>query len=346
MQDAHHVQWQLTDVRSPHLPNPTTVIAARNIPYITNGNRFQNLSIHLVKTPPTTSLIGHAAASLPSPDPTLKAPSWHVHIHGGAWRDPNLTSASIEATVAHAFSESNPSHPITAIVSINYTLSPYPTHPNLPYDPIKNNHSDPSREAFHPAHVHDVLNGFSLLRSLGLTDGSYILSGHSAGACLAFQTMLQPPSYWRFKGDVPDPPRPAAILGLNGLYDLPQLVEGLGASHEHLKDVYDEFLTITFGEDRGKWLLASPAEFDAKDIAERLRSGKVPDLVVLDQSTEDQLVPVNQMERLESRLKRVNGIRVVRGSRCTGSHAAPWEQGFMIWESVKDILGLLKAQEK
>ena len=158
--------------------------------------------------------------------------------------------------------------------------------------------------------------------------------------------MLQAPSYWGFGGNVPGPPRPAAILGLNGLYDLPQLVEGLGPSHEHLKDVYDEFLTITFGGDRGKWLLASPAQFDTEGIAEQVKGGKAPNLVVLDQSTKDQLVPVNQMERLESQLRRVNGLRVVRGNRCTGSHAAPWEQGYMIWESVKDTLGLLKVQEK
>ncbi|MCJ1328845.1 hypothetical protein MMC10_005522 [Thelotrema lepadinum] len=338
------VQWELAEVKSPNIPYPISVIAAKDIPYIPNGNRLQSLSIYLLKTPTTTNLINHAVTSLPPPDPNSSVPNWHVHIHGGAWRDPNLTSASIEAAVAHAFSESNPSHPITAIASINYTLSPYPTHPSLPYDSIKNNHSDPSREAIHPAHVHDVLDGFALLRSLGLTDGSYILSGHSCGACLAFQSALQPSSYWEVGRDVPDPPRPAALLGLNGLYDLKDLVEGLGISHEHLKDVYDEFLSISFGKDRGKWPLASPARFDAKDVEERVRTGKAPDLVVLDQSTEDQLVPINQTERLESQLGHVSGLRAVRGNRCTGSHAAPWEEGIIIWESVKDILGLLEAR--
>jgi hypothetical protein len=76
-------------------------------------------------------------------------------------------------------------------------------------------------------------------------------------------------------------------------------------------------------------------------IAERVREDKAPRLVVLDQSTEDQLVPMNQRERLEATLSKVSGIRVVEGHRCTGTHAAPWEQGIMIWESLQDISALL-----
>jgi transcriptional regulator with XRE-family HTH domain len=32
----------------------------------------------------------------------------------------------------------------------------------------------------------------------------------------------------------------------------------------------------------------------------------------------------------------------VEGHRCTGKHAAPWEQGIMIWENLQDIFGLLQ----
>jgi hypothetical protein len=53
-------------------------------------------------------------------------------------------------------------------------------NPPLPYDAIKDNHTDLAREAVHPQHVSDVLRGLALLGSLGLTDGSYILSGHIA----------------------------------------------------------------------------------------------------------------------------------------------------------------------
>ena len=93
-------------------------------------------------------------------------------------------------------------------------------NPPVPYDAIKDNHTDLAREAVHPQHVSDALHGLALLGSLGLTSESYVRSGHSAGACLALQSVLQPPC-------------PAALLGLNGLYDLPALAmaDRLGTSH-------------------------------------------------------------------------------------------------------------------
>ena len=121
-----------------------------------------------------------------------------MHVHGGAWRDPRLTSASIEPAVACAFSGEGLA-PVAAIASLNYTVSPfgYPApafmaNPPVPYDAIKDNHTDLAREAVHPQHVSDALHGLALLGSLGLTSGSYVLSGHSAGACLALQSVLQP----------------------------------------------------------------------------------------------------------------------------------------------------------
>lgn len=344
MQGVGQVEWRLAEVESPHLADPVSVVAAKGIPYIANANRLQNLSIYLPKTPETSSLIGTPAEALPNSDSKSALPRYYVHIHGGAWRDPQLTSTSIEPTVAHAFSANDTSAPITSVVSINYTVSQFPTHPTLPYDPIKDNHSDLAREAIHPQHVSDVLHGFALLRSYGLTDRSYVLSGHSCGACLAFQTVLMPPQHYGL-GYLPDAPCPAVLLGLNGLYDLPELVNGLGASHEHLRDDYEMFLSNAFGTDKGRWPAASPARFDPAEISKRVREGKAPRLVVLDQSIEDQLVPMNQKERFEARLNKVGGLRVVEGHRCTGKHAAPWEQGVMIWRSLQDAFRLLQ-QEK
>lgn len=338
------VEWELASVASPHLAHPVSVVAAKDIPYLPNANRLQNLSIYLPQTSETSDLIGTPANSLPNHDSQSLLPRHHVHIHGGAWRDPQLTSESIEPAVAHAFSATDGSAPITAVASINYTVSQFPTHPTLPYDAIKDNHSDPAREAKHPQHVSDVLHGFALLRSFGLTDQSYILSGHSCGACLSFQATLQPPRHYGLE-NLPDAPCPAALLGLNGLYDLPELVNELGASHEHLRDEYEMLLSNAFGTDKDKWPAASPARFDPAEIAERVRENKAPRLIVLDQSTEDQLVPMNQRERLEANLSKVSGLRVVEGHRCTGMHEAPWEQGVMIWESLQDIFRLLQEEK-
>ena len=338
------VQWQLTEVTSPHLAHSVSVISAKDIPYLADASRLQTLSLYLPKTSEMSALIGTPASLLPNPDSQSVLPRYFVHIHGGAWRDPQLTSASIEPTVAHAFSATDVSSPIIAIASINYRVSQFPTDPILPYDAIKDSHSDPAREAIHPQHLGDVLNAFALLRSFGLTDQSYILSGHSSGACLAFQATLQPPQYYEL-GNVPEASCPAAVLGLNGLYDLPALVHGLGVSHEHLRGKYKMLLSNAFGADEDKWPAASPARFDPVKISERVREGKAPRLVILDESTEDQLVPINQKERLKTNLGKVSGLRVIAGHRCTGKHAAPWEQGVMIWDSLQDIVRMLLEEK-
>lgn len=59
---------------------------------------------------------------------------------------------------------------------------------------------------------------------------------------------------------------------------------------------------------------------------------------MIDQSAEDQSVPTNQVHKLEARLNGIAGLCVVRGARCEGRHAAPWEEGYMIWNNVQDIL--------
>jgi hypothetical protein len=157
VEHAKRGEWRPTEVTSPHLAHPVPVVAAEGIPYITNANRLQNLSIYLPRTPETSNLIGTPASSLPGSGSEPGLTRYHVHIHGGAWRDPELTSASIEPAVAHAFSASDVSAPVSAVASINYTVSPFNytappvmAHPPIRYDPNKDNHSDPAREAIHP----------------------------------------------------------------------------------------------------------------------------------------------------------------------------------------------------
>jgi len=101
-------------------------------------------------------------------------------------------------------------------------------------------------------------------------------------------------------------------------------------------------LSGAFGTDQDAWPAASPASFDPADIAARIREGNAPRLVVLDQSTEDQLVPMNQKDRLTAALARIPGLRVAQGHRLTGRHAAPWEEGITICQSLLDTLQLLR----
>ncbi len=60
---------------------------------------------------------------------------------------------------------------------------------------------------------------------------------------------------------------------------------------------------------------------------------------------EDQLVPMIQLEQLRAVLAKVDGMQIFRGDRCTGKHAAPWEQGLMLWDSVKDVLQTLRRTD-
>lgn len=335
LQGGLEAHWQTGSVSSPRLSGPVEVIVAKDIPYIDDNNRFQTLSLYLPRTAETHSLGGLPVTSLPRLGSPSGRARYHVHIHGGAWRDPMLTAASIEPAVAHAFVDFGESSPISAVASLNYTLTHFPTHPAYPYDAAKDRPSDPSREAVHPQHISDVLHGLSLLRSMGLIDQSYILTGHSCGATIAFQAALEAPSYHGLD-DALEMPTPAALIGLNGLYDLPSLVHDLGPTHDILSTDYKIMLSNAFGPDESKWPGYSPARFDPDRIAERLSSGRAPQLAVIDQSEDDQLVPTNQLDRLATNLRKVNGLQVTVGNNCTGKHAAPWQQGFMIWDSVRN----------
>ncbi|KAF7531964.1 hypothetical protein G7054_g8390 [Neopestalotiopsis clavispora] len=337
--------WKLTEIKSPNLKHPVSVITA-SLGYLPNSNRFQTINLYVARSPSSEVLVGQPALSLPvSPDERL--PQVQVHIHGGAWRDPDLTASSIEAAVAHTFvtDDTRENNSIKVVASINYTLSPFPRHPTKPYfnDPSMDKVTDLSRSAIHPRHVHDVLDAFSRLRSLGLSDGRYILTGHSAGACLAFQAILPHTAYWGYAGHV-KPPRPIAIIGMNGLYDLPDLVNNLGPQHHDLRDVYADLLGVAFG-DVDIWEMASPARFVELEVPLQVED-KLPQLIVLDQSQEDQLVPFNQTEKMENTLSHIGSLEVVRGTRCVGRHAAPWEQGYMIYQNVQDVLSEVSKVNK
>ena len=305
MANAITTTWQQSEVTSPQLAGCVPVIVAKGLPTVHKGNRLQNLNIYLPRNSSSMQLVGQCVDSLPSLPITKIPPMWYVHIHGGAWRDPNLTAASIEATVAHAFSDPAGAIPIAGIASINYTVSPFPTHPTMPYDLRDNSNRDTAREARHPDHVRDVVNGLNLLHTLGLTDGSYVLSGHSCGACIAMQAVFVPPTHWGLTG-LPEPPRPAAFIGLNGLYDLPGLVTGLNDSHKHLKDAYESIVSQAFGSAEQDWLKASVAHISLDRLSERSQEGRLPQIIVLDQSPQDQLVPMNQHERIMQHLKNVS----------------------------------------
>jgi kynurenine formamidase len=128
----------------------------------------------------------------------------------------------------------------------------------------------------HPAHQEDIIAALVFLKErYGMQE--FILVGHSAGACLAFQAS----HISGCKG----------IVGAEGIYDLNELV----AEYSD----YDYFIEDAFGKDKSKWRQASPTEI----ITDRNLSNLT---VLLIQSTEDELLSPRQTERMYSVLKRTN----------------------------------------
>lgn len=339
MENGTRPRWTADKVRASGLSEPVPVIVARAVPYHAQAHRLQTLNIYLPATEATRSLVGQPVDALPDVGDALI----QVHVHGGAWRDPMTDAGSIEPAVAHSFATPETA-PVAVIASLNYALTQFPNHPVAPYDAEKDRHADPAREAVHPRHVEDVLDGLALLGSLGLKDGSYILTAHSCGACIALQAVLASPATYGL-ADTPEPPAPAAYVGLNGLYDLPGLVLGLGSSHEINSHDYRVMLSNAFGPDDRVWAAASPTRLDPGMIAERVAQGRAPRLVWIAQSEDDQLVPMEQLRRLQQNLAQVDGITVHVGA-CTGKHATPWQAGTIIRDSVREAIGLLGSDPR
>ncbi|CAD0082887.1 unnamed protein product, partial [Aureobasidium vineae] len=170
---------------------------------------------------------------------------WLVYIHGGAWRDPMIDRKSLNAALDMILEDDQP-HNVAGFVSLDYRLSPYPSHPTSPSSP-----DDDSRNVQHPEHLNDILAALfflgtntgeeTRLKSGGtvrlpdtwsIMAGRYVLCGHSCGATLAMQATA-------LLSNGPGAIRPpVALLGMEGIYDLAALV----ATHTH--PAYREFIVI------------------------------------------------------------------------------------------------------
>jgi kynurenine formamidase len=165
-------------------------------------------------------------------------------------RDPRQTSHDGELLLMHLRNEDLPVN----LASLNYRLSP---------------------SILHPGHQEDVIAALRHLRDqYGMEQ--YILVGHSAGACLAFQTGYVVPGC-------------QGIVGVEGIYDL-----------EHLVDEYPDyrgFVEEAFGKKIDVWRQASPSTIVTvhyNDPSLKCR---------LVQSKEDQLLSPKPTERMISILQ-------------------------------------------
>ncbi|KAG7402848.1 Kynurenine formamidase [Fusarium oxysporum f. sp. rapae] len=259
--------------------------------------------------------------------------NWIVYIHGGAWRDPFVSSTAFGATIEHLLKSHQLSRlKIAGIASINYTLSPHPkhpTHPNPPKDPSQQ--PDPSRIGKHPDHILDVLSGLAFLQRKADFGSNYILLGHSCGATLAFQALmdptrwtLQPPADTRID-------KPRGVIGLNGIYDIPGLIKAPGSTHFDLIPVYDSFTRGAFGDDETTWANVSPVSWWNMAAEWGVRDAKV----ILAQSKVDSLVPYSQLVGMARALEMQN-LHVTEMA-ASGDHNDLWKNGYRLAEIVLEL---------
>ena len=231
------------------------------------------------------------------------------YIHGGAWRDPLITSKSITSAVAHLQPKGTS---IAGLASINYRLSAYPS----------TGQSISSARAAggvkHPTHLEDVMTAISWLQNQYGFKENYVLVGHSCGATLAFQTVMGISAPRSAKSaDQSELYLPLAVVGVEGIYDLKMLLEN-HAEHP----IYREFIEEAFGPDRSEWAKASPT---SGRFAKTWPNGRV---AVLAHSKDDGLVDWSQTETMSDRLwaEKRKGRRDIVIS-LTGQHDEIWEHG-------------------
>lgn len=288
-----------------------------------------------------TSSLNTLSVYLPRP-PVPNDPKhlFLIYIHGGAWRDPLIEASSFQQTQDHLLSLASPktTDSISGIATINYRLSPYPSHPTSPSNP-----HDPARNARHPDHITDVLTAILHLQEKYSFGSRYLLIGHSCGATLALQVAMK--RYWgsQYESTLAlelNVEPPIAIMGVEGIYDIPGLVEENAA-----QPIYRDLMVNAFGTDAKVWEDASPARGDLEDGWQEGR------LVVIVHSEEDELVGMQHAEGMWKALGG-QGFAEEMGSkrrrefvRLNGlKHDEVWEDGKefakIILKTVEDVLKL------
>lgn len=214
-------------------------------------------------------------------------------VHGGAWRDPMVTSEAGTALINFIANSYLPMAVNGA--SINYRLSPHPAYPAA---------TDPAAKRAavkHPEHLNDVLNALLHLRKTYRMD-RYALVGHSAGAALVFQALAATTQAapQQQQQQQPPLPQPMAVYGVEGIYDLHALVDEYPA--------YREFVEGAFGSEPKAW----PPPLQLQGYR---------GLVVLVHSDDDGLLSWRQTEEMKERCERSlgvgGGMRIVK---VAGSH--------------------------
>lgn len=241
-------------------------------------------------------------------------------MHGGAWRDPEVDSLSFEPAVTSLW-DSSARDSIAGFASINYRLSPYPSHPRKPSSP-----ADPARNAHYPDHLQDVEKGLLFLEDRCQISGRYLLAGHSAGATLAFE--LHNNSSSRL-------PVPLGVLGIAGIYEFESFLK----AHSEIP-AYKEFMENAF-PDRSLWEKAAPYTNRESDFAVWEHSKAV----IIAHSEEDQLVEKEQASLMLQRARLTPHYKEkVHYLQASGNHDEIWGSGHILAGLITKSLQILGSK--
>lgn len=146
----------------------------------------------------------------------------------------------------------------------------------------------------------------------------YVLYGHSCGATLALQVVMG----LECGPGREEVPMPAAVVGLQGMYDL----VGLNA---RFKGAYREMIAGAFGDDEEVWKEVSPARFKGMFTETWDAYTKSRGIVSLAYSRQDEWIDMREIDAMEERLKSEldAGPHVQTRRDLTGGHDAVAEDG-------------------
>jgi len=201
---------------------------------------------------------------------------------------------------------------IAGFASLNYRLSPHPLFPQEPG-------ATPAyemRDAVHPDHLADVRAGLRLLQERFGFGADCVLFGHSAGAYLAFQTVMGEAALAEAAAGMA---MPVCVVGFQGVYD-PRGIDARMAPH--LRSILEGAL----GPDDAAWDGFSPAPF--RRFADTWKTpppasggggGGRRRLAVVAYSPEDELVDGPEIDAMEAAL-RESGVAVLAYRDLKGRH--------------------------
>ncbi|KAK4938629.1 Kynurenine formamidase [Elasticomyces elasticus] len=238
---------------------------------------------------------------------------WIIYIHGGYFRDPNVTSTSFLPALS-LLASSSAADQVVGYASLNYRLSRHEQYP-------QKETTTPAyelRNALWPDHLNDVRDAIAHLQRKYSFGSKYLLVGHSVGATMALFSTLAT--------EVPSPSitPPVAVLGVSGIYEF----EALHVSYPAYVEVTRNAIPNPQHE-----VAASPAGYATSEFRTKA--------IILAHSRDDGLVDWRQVDLMRvlfeqtPREDRAVSLRVVE---IHGMHNEIWEKGTELARAIKEAL--------